>query len=140
MNQDFQEFTIKGMDCANCARTVEKGVGQLEGVDSYELSFASEKLRLQGSVTPEEVVKRVRELGYDAVVAGDPAAEQPQSSAATYWQFMWQRPETRSALIGLMLILPGLIFTEILGIEHVAISVASGMAMVIAGWPVAQSA
>lgn len=134
-----QEFIIKGMDCTNCARTVEKGVGQLEGIDSTELNFTTERLRIQGEVPRETVIQRVRELGYDVaeVEADQSAAEAP---ARNFWQFMWRRSETRSALIGALLILPGLILTEIAQIEHPVIAVFSLLALFIAGWPVAQSA
>ncbi|MCB0035182.1 MAG: heavy metal translocating P-type ATPase [Anaerolineales bacterium] len=134
-----QEFIIKGMDCANCARTVEKGVGQLDGIQTYELSFTTERLRVQGDVARETVIQRVRDLGYD-VVEDEVAQTAAEPPARNFWHFMWQRPETRSALIGALLILPGLILTEIAQIEHPAIAIFSLLALVIAGWPVAQSA
>ena len=37
-------FRISGMDCANCARSIETGIAKLDGVERCELSFATEKL------------------------------------------------------------------------------------------------
>ncbi|NTW01708.1 MAG: heavy-metal-associated domain-containing protein, partial [Oscillochloris sp.] len=58
-------LTIRGMDCAGCARTVENGVAQLSGVQFCELNFTSERLRVRGDITRDTIVQRVRDLGYD---------------------------------------------------------------------------
>ena len=34
MSETQQIYRIKGMDCADCARTIEAGVKRLEGVES----------------------------------------------------------------------------------------------------------
>ena len=58
------EYTINGMDCADCALTIERGVSQLEGVVSCRASFASEKMYVYGSAADEDIAQRVREMGY----------------------------------------------------------------------------
>ena len=60
-----QRFQIAGMDCADCARTVEKGVARLDEVESAALNFTTGTLCVRGPVAAERVVGRVRELGYD---------------------------------------------------------------------------
>lgn len=136
------EFTIKGMDCASCARTIEKGISQLQGVDAYELNFTTEKLRIEGSAAPETIIARVQELGYDAATLSAElnARQTADAVSRNFWQFMWQRPETRTALLGALLILPGLIFTEIGGLEHPLLAIFSLGALAAAGWPVVLSA
>ena len=133
---------IQGMDCAGCARSLEKGVGQLEGVTSCQLTFTTEKMRVSGDVSRERVVARVRELGYK-VVEPEPVAATPNEegvTSPTFLQFLWQRYETRLALLGALLILPGLIFEEILGQHHLLIDLASLGALLVAGLLIARSA
>lgn len=59
---------ITGLDCADCAKALEAGVGQLTGVEKSSLNFAASSLTLDydaGRVSPSEILKRIRELGYD---------------------------------------------------------------------------
>lgn len=138
-----QVFRVTGMDCASCARTVEEGVAKLDGVDTCILNFTTETLRIQGNIAPETVAARVRELGYE--MAGEDEKETAVSATApsNFLAFMWQRRDTRLALLGALLILPGLIFNELLpGLEwhNPLLDVTSVAAMVVAGYPVALSA
>lgn len=144
-----QIFHITGLDCASCALTVEKGVGRLENIDLASLNFSTETLRVQGDAAPEMIIARVRELGYDVV---EPSAVKASSvmrhgssegRAVNFWRFMWERQDTRLALLGALLVLPGLLFNELLpmmGLESVFLDVTSVAAMVVAGWPIALSA
>ncbi|MEE8568398.1 MAG: heavy metal translocating P-type ATPase [Anaerolineales bacterium] len=81
------------------------------------------------------------EHGYDVV------DQQHQSDMVTnlqepvnFLQFMWQRSETRLAVLGGLLILPGVIFSELLGRHHPMVDIASISALVAAGLPIARSA
>jgi Cd2+/Zn2+-exporting ATPase len=67
---------ITGLDCIDCARTLEGGLAQLEGVQSANLSFAASSLAVE--YDPQRaglasIVARIRELGYD-VAAGEDLA------------------------------------------------------------------
>lgn len=42
-----QSFYLKGLDCANCAMKIEKGVSQLEGISSSTVDFVSKKLMIE---------------------------------------------------------------------------------------------
>ena len=59
-------FRIEGMDCANCALTLERGVSQLAGVDHVQVNFTTASLEAQGTFDPQKVVARVEALGYRA--------------------------------------------------------------------------
>ncbi len=144
MNDEQTEliFKITGMDCAACAATVQSGVARLDGVDGAELSFTSETLRVRGDVRPEAVVRRVRELGYDVAnpQSAEKEAPEPQPS---FFGYLLQRRDTALALLGALLILPGLLFNELLpglGYESPWLNVASLLALVAAGGPIARSA
>ncbi|MEM7032873.1 MAG: heavy metal translocating P-type ATPase [Chloroflexota bacterium] len=144
MPQQSTELTlmVTGMDCAGCARTVENGVSKLEGVTSCSLNFTTERLVVSGNITNETVMQRVRDLGF-GIAGSDDSVDvtgPKQASPTSFLQFMWRRWETRLALLAVLLILPGVLFEEILGLEYTVINLASFMALLIAGWPVARSA
>ena len=134
-------FQVQGMDCADCARTLEKGIQELDGVQLCQLSFATEKMRVVGQVTRDDVIARVRELGYDVVEPpedGDNHAQDKQPPG--FLLYMWQRRDTRLALVGALLVLPGFIFNEILGLHLPGFHVTSIAAFITAGVPIFRSA
>lgn len=137
------ELTLKiqGMDCAGCARSLEKGVRRLEGVQSCQLTFMTEKMRVVGVVSHEKVVARVRELGFD-VIEPQPLAVAPLAVAPNEerQRDSGQAQGIAPTLLGALLILPGLIFSEILGQHHLLINLASIGALIVAGLPIARSA
>lgn len=137
--QAEQVFRVRGMDCAGCARTIQTGVSQLAGVQSCELNFTTERLRVVGDATPEQVIAQVRALGYDVDEAAQERPAQPGRPAG-FLQFMWGRLDTRMALLGALLILPGVVFGELMGIEHPLIDLAAVGALLSAGLPIARSA
>jgi Cd2+/Zn2+-exporting ATPase len=57
---------VEGMDCASCAATVEKRVGQLPGVYRATVSFAAGRLDAEhdASVAVEQIEKAVQDAGY----------------------------------------------------------------------------
>ena len=157
-----QRFQIAGMDCADCARSIEKGVARLEQVEAAVLNFTTGTLAVRGPVAAERVVARVRELGYDVAAptaadrrptaAGESAeplqGQQPaiggqRSAVSGVFPYLWGRTDTRAALIAALLVLPGLLFDELLpglGIESPLFAALSVLAMVVAGLPIARSA
>lgn len=65
------ELTVSGMDCANCAKTIERGVGKLAGVDSVHVNFATETLEAHGSVDETQLHEKIRQLGFGVVARRD---------------------------------------------------------------------
>ena len=131
-------FRVIGLDCADCAQTLESGVQRLHGVQACQVNFASGTLRVVGDVPLEQVTARVRELGYEIAEEEQPGHASP--SSAGLLRFMWQHRDTRLALLGLVLILPGVILDELLGIHHPLIAILSLGAWLSAGLPIARSA
>jgi len=71
-----ETLAIEGMDCADCARTLETGVGRLDGVLSVSANFAAETLVVEYDgerVARPAIVSRVRALGYDVATPVKPA-------------------------------------------------------------------
>ena len=63
-----QTFVLGGLDCPDCARSVERAVSRRDGVVSASVNFASSRLFMEFdcATTAEETVKSdVRSLGYD---------------------------------------------------------------------------
>ena len=131
---------IKGIDCATCVNTIENGVTQLSGVTACELNFSTQKMTISGDISQDLVIRRVRELGYEVEEPGsDQSVVAPERNINSFLSYIWSQGETRFVLLGALLILPGLIFGEILGREHLLMDISSLAALVIAGYPIARS-
>ena len=136
MSQSPITLQIEGMDCANCARTIETGVRQLPGVAQCELNFTTGKLRVLGSTAPEQIQAKVEALGYTVVT---PAAATPTlTPAPSLLTYLWSRADTRLVLLAALFMLPGLIGHELLQQEAVWLSLSSVVALALAGWPILQ--
>lgn len=62
-----QQFRVTGMDCGSCAKTIEVGLQQLDGVAEVAVSFATEKVKVSydtGRVTESAIFNRIITLGY----------------------------------------------------------------------------
>ncbi len=60
------QLHITGMDCADCALKLEKGVGHLAGVENCRVNFALAKMEVTIDGADEaQVVKRIQSLGYN---------------------------------------------------------------------------
>ncbi|MCX6800839.1 MAG: heavy metal translocating P-type ATPase [Candidatus Diapherotrites archaeon] len=64
------EFKLGGMHCANCALTITKILGKLEGVKSANASFASEKAVVEfdeSLVDEKKIISVIEAAGYKAI-------------------------------------------------------------------------
>lgn len=65
-----ETLTLSGLDCADCAATLEKGLRRMQGLVHVSVNFATSKMAVgyeAGDVSHARLVKRVRELGYSVV-------------------------------------------------------------------------
>ena len=98
------ELNITGMDCADCALTLEKGVGNLDGVAECRVNFATAKMSIAGetdALDETRIRKYVQDLGYGVAEAGE------RPVVLSNWSLAWnviQRPRNLSALIGMVLV------------------------------------
>ncbi|MBZ0305429.1 MAG: cation-translocating P-type ATPase, partial [Anaerolineae bacterium] len=98
----MMELKITGMDCADCAATLEKGVGQLEGVQSCRVNYLTGQMLIEGHTDIASVTRRVQALGYGVADKNEkkaPVSEQ-RGGIAGFIQFMLERPNTAFALLG----------------------------------------
>jgi len=135
-----QTFEIKGMDCEDCARKISSGVKKLNKVDDIQVNFATGKMVISGDVSAEEIEKRVRDLGYELADKQNEARPLETGKEGNFFGYLWQSTVTRLALIGAVLILPGLIFAEILGYEWWWVDALALLALMAAGLPVVVAA
>lgn len=64
---------IEGMDCSDCVKVIEHGVGRMEGVLAVSVNYASQKMRVEYDAqhtNRSAIEKRVRGLGYTIPVTG----------------------------------------------------------------------
>ena len=53
-----KDFILDGLDCANCAMKIERGVSTIEGVDECSVNFATQTLSLQFSEEEGSIIAR----------------------------------------------------------------------------------
>lgn len=71
VQQEEVDFSIQGMTCANCSARIEKVLNKMDGVQLANVNLAMETGHVSynpGTVTPEDFVKRIQSLGYDAIL------------------------------------------------------------------------
>ena len=57
------KFKIKGLDCANCAAELERVIQKLDGVESANISFITQKMELEYDETrKEEIIQAVKKV------------------------------------------------------------------------------
>ncbi|MEZ4860744.1 MAG: heavy metal translocating P-type ATPase [Caldilineaceae bacterium] len=139
--ENVLNFQIQGMDCAGCAQSIVTAVEQLEGVRQCDLNFTTAKLKITGAAPATAIMDKVQALGYAIapLEAQQPAAA-PTEELPNFWHYLWQRRTTQFALLGILLILPGLFWEELLGQSMPWTTATSLLALAAAGWPVARSA
>ncbi len=66
MGNNTMELTLEGLNCANCAAKIEKGVNEIEGVSSAKLNFITKVLTIELN-SPEKIqniVKKTEAIVY----------------------------------------------------------------------------
>ncbi len=130
-------FDVSGMDCGECAKTIEAGVQRLPGVATVAVNFNAGTLTVepQGSELGEEaVVDAVKQVGYGATRRGESASIAPV--AAHRW---WRQRRLIETVVAALLWVVGF-GLERAGSDRVVSAVPFLVAMTIAGYPIARSA
>jgi Cd2+/Zn2+-exporting ATPase len=159
---DRVTYRVGGMDCADCALKVEKGVRQLKGVEKVQVDFMTGLLQVEGVVSDDDVRKRVTTLGYriaepdeethcsdSQCSCGDEddcrEADQPArvktgvaASGLRFFHYLLDETETRLALIGGLLLGVGLLLGQ-LGAPALVETSLEIAALLLGGYPIARS-
>jgi Cd2+/Zn2+-exporting ATPase len=89
---------ITGMDCADCALKLEKGVGHLTGVETCRVNFTTAKMEVVTTLNDQTpIVARIRSLGYD--IAAGKTGQAPRSAGQQLVELL-RRPRNIFTLIG----------------------------------------
>ena len=57
------KFKIKELDCANCASQLERAIQKIDGVESVNIRFMTQKMELEYDETrKEEIMKNVKKV------------------------------------------------------------------------------
>lgn len=139
-------YAVLGMDCADCAMKVERGISRLPGAGEVRVDFITGKLEISGSVPSDAIRERLNALGYGLAEPAasvekpaEPGGASPQAEAGPgsaggvigFGRYLLREKETRlalggalligSALIGALIGLPALL-TQALLIVAIAIA------------------
>ena len=59
----MEQYTVTGMSCAACSARVEKAVSKVPGVTSCSVSLLTNSMGVEGTASPEVIVKAVEDAG-----------------------------------------------------------------------------
>ena len=76
----MEQYLVTGMSCAACSARVEKAVSSVPGVTACSVSLLTHSMGVEGTASPQAIIKAVQDAGYGASPKG--GAAQTGSSAA----------------------------------------------------------
>ena len=76
----MEQYIVTGMSCAACSARVEKAVSAVPGVTACSVSLLTHSMGVEGTASPQAIIKAVEDAGYGASLKG--AARAAGSSAA----------------------------------------------------------
>jgi Cd2+/Zn2+-exporting ATPase len=127
MQADPQEvkYSIQGMDCADCALSLERSLAQVQGVDQVNVNYTTGLLEAQGTFNPQDLIHRVEALGYKAEIPGlfgenvsaqkDLKTDDIKLRLPGFLGYLYASLQTRLALLGAILLLLSLPFSMLPG-------------------------
>jgi len=80
----MQHYSVTGMSCAACSSRVEKAVSKVSGVTECSVSLLTNSMSVEGTASPEEVIRAVENAGYGAKIKGAGAGTAGQSAAPSW--------------------------------------------------------
>jgi copper chaperone CopZ len=79
------QLSISGMACDACALTIQSGLRKLPGVISASVDYTNQigtVSFLPHQTNPQDLIRTIRELNYDATVGTPIPADSPQSNTS----------------------------------------------------------
>ena len=65
------KYSVSGMGCAACQARVEKAVAAVDGVTEVAVSLLTNSMNVEGTASPEAVIKAVEDAGYGCACEED---------------------------------------------------------------------
>ncbi|MGN0773751.1 MAG: heavy metal translocating P-type ATPase [Candidatus Ventricola sp.] len=75
----MEQYLVTGMSCAACSARVEKAVSAVPGVTACSVSLLTNSMGVEGTASPQAIIKAVEDAGYGASLKG---AERAGGSSA----------------------------------------------------------
>ena len=129
-------FVIEGMDCPDCARTVERGVARLPGVERADVNFGAARMTVEydrHTVQRDAINQRVRELGYAVAVATASASSESEWAATR--RLLAKRDNVLALTAGVLTLAGGLL--ALFDVANAATTPLFAVAVLIGGAPIA---
>ncbi|MBT3419493.1 MAG: heavy metal translocating P-type ATPase [Candidatus Magasanikbacteria bacterium] len=98
-----EQYQIVGMHCASCKKLIETFVGEIDGVESVHVNYASEKMSIEydeGKVTIAMIKKAVSKGG-DYTLVSDQEEEKQDDSKDTVKKKEYRKAKKRMLIVGL---------------------------------------
>ncbi len=70
----MEQYIVTGMSCAACSTWVEKAVSKVEGVTACSVNLLTNSMGVEGSASPQAIIKAVQAAGYGAALKGKNSA------------------------------------------------------------------
>ena len=77
----MEQYTVTGMSCAACQARVEKAVSKVPGVTSCSVSLLTNSMGVEGTASPDAIIRAVTDAGYGASQKG--ASKAANSASAS---------------------------------------------------------
>ncbi|NHJ86420.1 MAG: cadmium-translocating P-type ATPase [Asgard group archaeon] len=106
-----KSFKIIGLDCASCAKALERKVASLDGVKDININIAYKKLNIEfysETVSDEMIIEKVRKSGYTLLT--DEEVKDDQSKTKGFAYSLFHRKDFYTTLLsGILLLIGGLL-------------------------------
>ncbi len=148
-NPQEVKYTIQGMDCADCALSLERSLAQIQGVDQVNVNYTTGLLEAHGTFNPQDLIQRVEALGYKAKIPGlsgekESARKVSQTEAYKlklpgFLGYLYASRQTRLALLGVILLFLSIPFSLFQGsVLNQGVNIGLQLAAAcLAGYPIA---
>ncbi|TVQ23372.1 MAG: cation-translocating P-type ATPase, partial [Spirochaetaceae bacterium] len=104
-----QMYPVRGMSCASCVASVESMLGAMDGIETAQVNFATEKVKVvfdPQKVTEEQMAEQIKQIGYEMVIHDDTAdGEGGESEEARAVRVAWKRLVSAATLAGTIMVL-----------------------------------
>ncbi|KAA9016942.1 heavy metal translocating P-type ATPase [Niallia endozanthoxylica] len=79
-NKNVRTYSVEGMDCGSCAKSIENHLNTLPAVKSVSVHFSTGKMKVEHENSVEEIVSEVSKIGYKAsLLTKNKLAETPKN-------------------------------------------------------------